>query len=160
MTQWSNDPIPSIVYLNIELGLAFGLRGLGLDLLFLQCAHDVNNAFEDVLQLMVGQRPAIERAHVLENLLLPVRFIDRHLCVALQAANLLRRLRALVQQLNHLAVKLVNFLSPVCDVHECDPKSTELENGTKNPSRSSACNEHKVFIVCRNPFPVHLLSLP
>src|SRR5713101_2991117 len=146
--QWPNDPMTQflIVHFNIELCFALGCGGLGLNFFFLQRAHDVNNALKNVLQLMIGQRPTIEGTHILKNFLFPFRLVDGYLGVALEAANFLGRARALVQQLDHLAVKLVNFLSPICDIHGFIQRNG-VQEWDNQPFQCSTFNERKVCIV-------------
>ena len=70
-----------------------------------------------MVQLSVRQRPAVYGAHILKNLLLAIGLIDGHLSITLEAANLFGGLRALIEQLNHLAVELIDFLAPIGDIH-------------------------------------------
>src|SRR5207302_6617651 len=94
-----------------------GGLGFGLNFFFLNVAHHVNDALENMVQLSVRQRSATYRAHILKNLLLAVRLVDGHLSITLEAANLFGSLRALIEQLNHFAVELIDFLAPLGDIH-------------------------------------------
>jgi len=53
----------------------------------LQGAHDVHDAFKDVLNLLVRQRPLVDAADVLEDGLFALRFIDGETAVVLQVAD-------------------------------------------------------------------------
>jgi hypothetical protein len=71
---------------------ATGARG---QLVALQRAHDVDDALVDVDELDVGQRARIMSADIFEDDALAVRFVDRQIGCALQAADFLGRCGAL-----------------------------------------------------------------
>src|SRR5260370_16757583 len=78
----------SVVHFNIEFRLALGRFCFGLNFFFLQRAHHVNNALKNMLQLMPGQRPAIQGAPILKNLLLPFPFLVCQLLLPLHPTHL------------------------------------------------------------------------
>src|SRR5579885_426975 len=103
-----------LVYFKIKFGFAGRLDGRrAVNLLLLQFAHDVDNAFENVLNLAVGKRPFVRFLHAFENVLLSLRFINGKIGVVLQLANLPCRRRALVDQLYQFEIQIIDFLTPV-----------------------------------------------
>ena len=89
----------------------------GRDLFLLNLAHDVHNAFVNTEEIAIGQRPRIDSANIVEYCALAIWLVDRHPDVAFQLANLVGCLRPLAKQFHQSAVKLVNFLAPVGNVH-------------------------------------------
>ena len=55
--------------------------------------------------------------HIVENDLLAVRLVDRHVGGFLKLADGARGLGPLIQELNNSQVERINFCSPVADIH-------------------------------------------
>src|SRR5258705_8981127 len=67
--------------------------------------------------MLVFQRAIILLAHLFQYNAFAIRLVDRHVLLALEPADFLGRLGALVQDLDQLPIDLVDFLAPVCDIH-------------------------------------------
>src|SRR5947208_5145396 len=91
-------------------------------------------------QITMLQRTAVLLLDIVKDSFFAIRFINRHIGVALETTDCVGRLRALVQQLDQLAVNFVYFLSPISDVHG----SSRNKNATR--ARCS-CLRPEVFAI-------------
>jgi hypothetical protein len=79
----------------------------------LQGAHDVHDAFKDVLNLLVRQRPLVDAADVLEDDLFALGFVDWETAVVLEVADGDGGLSPLVDELDKPLVENVDLLTPI-----------------------------------------------
>src|SRR4029077_18132283 len=92
---------------------------LGILLLFfvlgqaLERARLVHNSLEQPPDRRILQRAAVVPLRIRQNLLLALRLVNREVGGALQVADLDGAPRALIQQLDQLAVDFVNPAAPV-----------------------------------------------
>lgn len=101
----------------VELRSGRAVLGIGQDFFFLNLPHDADDAFEDLREIVIAQRPSVGARHVLVYGPLAVGFINRHVGMALELADCMGGGCALVQQFDQFAVEFVNLLAPFRDVH-------------------------------------------
>src|SRR5271165_2829351 len=92
-------------------------RRLRRHLFALDLPHHVHQPFVNHAQLHLRQRPFILPLDVLEDDLLAIRFIDWHSRVALQLADFVGALSALVQQLDERAIQVVDLPAQLRNIH-------------------------------------------
>src|SRR6185437_12245458 len=103
-----------LVHFKIKFRFAGCFRSGGaVNLLLLQLAHDVDNAFEDMLNLAIRQRALIGLLHALEHMLLALGFVNGKIGVVLQLADLPRCRSSLIDQLYQFEIQLIDFLTPI-----------------------------------------------
>src|SRR5439155_15407743 len=83
----------------------------------LEGAHDVDDALVDVEQLGVIEGAGVGAADVIEDLLLALGLVDGEGGGALELSDGSGRLCALVDEADDLLIELVDFLTPVADLH-------------------------------------------
>ena len=105
-----------VFQVTVEFGFTTSRRLLD-NFVLLNIPHHVHDALVDLDQVSMLQGAAILLLHLFEHDALPVGFVDGHAGLALEAADFLSGLRALVQDLDQLPVDLVDFLAPVSDIH-------------------------------------------
>src|SRR6185437_5110912 len=127
-------PLVLLVHFKIKFCFAGCFGGGGaVNLLLLQLAHDVDNAFEDVLNFTIRQRTFIGFLHALKNVLLPLGLINWKIGVVLQLADLPRRRSALVDQLYQFEIQLIDFLAPVFYGHFAKVSASAASLPARNP---------------------------
>src|SRR5215467_7143241 len=107
----------SVVHFHVEFSMLVAGFSFRRNLIFLNVAHYVDDPLIYRAQFAVGKRPAIDAQYILKNPLLALRLIDGHAGVPFQLADFMRGLGAFIQQLNQAAVKLINFVAPVGNLH-------------------------------------------
>ena len=104
-----------VTFLSLPSYLA--VLALRCQLILLQCAHHIDDAFVYVGQLDIRERPVIGGANILEDHALTVRLIHRQRGGTLQLADLLRGLRPRADQRHDLTIQFINLLSPAINIH-------------------------------------------
>src|SRR5579862_5858195 len=90
---------------------------LGDDLVLLDAAHHVHDAFVNLSQIAFAQRPSAAALYVGDHRPLAVGFIDGQAGVALEPPNFDCSGCALVEERRQLAVQFVDFSAPGGNVH-------------------------------------------
>ena len=110
-----------VVDLRVEFCFPAAITGagaLGGDFLALYLPHHIHDALINSLQVAIGERSTIRLLGIVKNFTFAIGLVNRHPDFAFQPPNLMCRPRPLAEQIHQLAVNIVNFPSPICDVHK------------------------------------------
>src|SRR5258707_13150038 len=124
------------------------ISGLALfnNLALLDLTHHVDDPLIDLVKITIRQRPPVDLAHVFKNNLFPRRLVDGHAGVALQLADFLRGLCALVEQFHQSAIQSINLLAPAGYIHDSALSKQQLCLRTKNFIKLAAIKNNLMML--------------
>src|SRR5882724_3459438 len=101
----------------------------------------VDDALEQTANRCIRERPAVIVLRIFKNFPFTVRLIERQIRLLLQLPDFQRALRALVQQLNQLAVDFIDAAAPIGKVHVATSPRRTLASRRESPLRPASFRE-------------------
>ena len=132
----------SVIDFRVHLGLGLGTFRLRCNLLFLNIPHYVDDALVNPHQIPTGQGAWIRFLHVLKNGPLAIGLVNGQRGIPFQPSNLDCGLGPLAEQRDELTVELIDFLSPILDVHtrpDLFRSTASISGGWDSYAESTSC---------------------